>query len=70
MDALLENIICLIGSKHGAKKELADYLGISQNVLLHGLLGKASPILNTPPRLPITMACRLIGCAGIQMINV
>lgn len=32
MDIMLSNIIALIGNRRGAKKELADYLGISQNV--------------------------------------
>lgn len=51
MDALLENIICLIGSKHGAKKELADYLGISQNVFTSWIAGKSKSYSKYAPKI-------------------
>lgn len=40
MDILLERIVECIGSKHGAKKELAEYLGIHPNVITNWLNGR------------------------------
>lgn len=40
MDILLERIVECIGTKHGAKKELADYLGIHPNVITNWLNGR------------------------------
>ena len=40
MDILLERIVECIGSKHGAKKELAGYLGIHPNVITNWLNGR------------------------------
>lgn len=40
MDILLERIVECIGTKHGAKKELADHLGIHPNVITNWLNGR------------------------------
>lgn len=40
MDKVLERIVACIGPKHGAKKELADYLGIHPNVITNWLGGR------------------------------
>lgn len=40
MDILLERIVECIGPKHGAKKELADHLGIHPNVITNWLNGR------------------------------
>jgi len=41
MDIMLERIRELIGYKHGAKKELADYLGINSNNVSAWLGGRS-----------------------------
>lgn len=40
MDILLERIIECIGPRHGAKKELAEHLGIHPNVITNWLNGR------------------------------
>lgn len=40
MDILLERIVDCIGPKHGAKKELAENLGIHPNVITNWLNGR------------------------------
>ena len=40
MDILLERIVECIGPKHGAKKELAEHLGIHPNVITNWLNGR------------------------------
>lgn len=40
MDILLERIVECIGPRHGAKKDLADYLGIHPNVITNWLNGR------------------------------
>lgn len=40
MDILLERIVECIGPRHGAKKELADYLSIHPNVITNWLNGR------------------------------
>lgn len=40
MDTLLERIVECIGPRHGAKKELADHLGIHPNVITNWLNGR------------------------------
>ena len=40
MDDTLERIVKCIGPKHGAKKQLAEYLGIHPNVITNWLNGR------------------------------
>lgn len=40
MDTLLERIMECIGPKHGAKKELADHLGVHPNVITNWRNGR------------------------------
>lgn len=40
MDIMLERLFQLIGSKHGAKKELADAIGIPANVITDWRAGR------------------------------
>lgn len=39
MDIMLKRVLSLIGSKRGAKKELAEYIGISPNVITAWISG-------------------------------
>lgn len=48
MDILLERIIECIGPRHGAKKELAEHLGIHPNVITNWL-NTAKRLLKSMP---------------------
>ena len=40
MDEILERIVACIGPRHGAKKQLAEHLGIHPNVITNWLSGR------------------------------
>lgn len=48
---MLKKIIDLIGTKRGAKKELADYLGISQNVFTSWFAQKSESYKKYAPKI-------------------
>jgi len=51
MDIMLSNIVYLIGNKRGAKKELADFLGISQNIFTSWFAQKSESYKKYAPRI-------------------
>lgn len=51
MDIMLQRINKLIGNKRGAKKDLADFLGINQNAITGWLSGRISSYQKYAPQI-------------------
>lgn len=60
MDIMLSRILECMGPTHGAGKALADYLGVSPNVVTNWKNGSRNPTENTLNKLQSFIMCRFL----------
>jgi transcriptional regulator with XRE-family HTH domain len=64
LDKMLDRILTLIGNRHGAKKELADYLGIPQAVITDWIKGRVKSYSKYAPQIAEYYGVTLDNLAG------